>query len=57
MAEVAKLPLDTMNEVLNVLGSLPYRQVADVIEKVRRDTVIENVPDSVEDNEEKAQPE
>lgn len=57
MAEVAKLPLDTMNEVLNVLGSLPYRQVADVIEKVRRDTVVENVPDPVENNEEEAQPE
>lgn len=47
MAEVAKLPLETMNEVLNVLGGLPYAQVAEIIAKVRRDTTVETVPEEI----------
>ena len=40
MAEVAKLPLDTMNKVLNVLGGMPYGQVAELIQEVRQNTQI-----------------
>lgn len=48
MAEVAKLPLDTMNKVLNVLGGMPYGQVAELIQEVRQNTQI-----VVEDDEQK----
>ena len=47
MAEVAKLPLDTMNKVLNTLSSLPYGQVAEIINEVRQ-----NVQIVTEDDEE-----
>jgi hypothetical protein len=45
MAQVAKLPLETMNKVLGVLGSLPYGQVAELIQEVRQATQVEEVPD------------
>jgi len=57
MAEVAKLPLETMNEVLNVLGGLPYAQVADIIAKVRRDTTVETVPEEIPANKSKVKSE
>jgi len=51
MAQVAKLPLDTMNKVLNVLGNMPYAQVADLIQEVRQqtDVVEESEPEQVVD--------
>ena len=57
MAEVAKLPLETMNEVLNVLGGLPYAQVAEIIAKVRRDTTVETVPEQIPQSEPKEESE
>ncbi len=47
MAEVAKLPLDTMNKVLNLLGSMPYGQVAEIIQEVRASAQIVNEGDEV----------
>ena len=45
MAQVAKIPLDTMNKVLNVLGNMPYAQVADLIMEVRQTTIVDEEPD------------
>lgn len=46
MATVAKLPLDTMNKVLNVLGNMPYAQVAELIAEVRQSTQVVEEPDA-----------
>lgn len=46
MAQVAKLPLDTMNKVLNVLGNMPYGQVADLIQEVRQNTQVIDEPEA-----------
>lgn len=48
MAQVAKLPLDTMNKVLSVLGNMPYGQVADLIQEVRQETEVVEEPDTQE---------
>lgn len=48
MAQVAKVPLDTMNKVLNVLGSMPYSQVVDLITEVRSTTTVEEVAEPEE---------
>lgn len=40
MAEVAKVPLETMNKILNVLGGMPYGQVAELIQEVRSNTQV-----------------
>ena len=52
MAEVAKLPLDTMNKVLNVLGGMPYGQVAELIQEVRQNTQIVVEDDKQEETKE-----
>lgn len=49
MSQFAKLPLDTMNKVLNVLGNMPYAQVAELIQEVRSSTQVTEEPDLVED--------
>jgi hypothetical protein len=49
MAEVAKLPLETMNKVLNLLGTLPYGQVAEIIQEVRQNAQVTNEGDDVVD--------
>ncbi len=46
MAQVAKLPLETMNKVLGVLGNLPYGQVAELIQEVRQATQVVEEPDA-----------
>ena len=46
MAQVAKLPLETMNKVLGVLGNMPYGQVADLIQEVRQSTEVVEEPDA-----------
>ena len=40
MAEVAKVPIDIMNKILNVLGGMPYSQVAELIQEVRQNTQV-----------------
>lgn len=40
MAQVAKLPIETMNKVLGVLGNMPYGQVAELIAEVRQSTQV-----------------
>ena len=50
MAQVAKLPLDTMNKVLNVLGNMPYAQVADLIQEVRQQTEVVEETDTPADS-------
>jgi len=49
MAEVAKLPLETMNKVLNLLGGMPYGQVAELIQEIRANAQILNEGDEVEE--------
>jgi len=46
MAQVAKLPLETMNKVLGVLGNLPYGQVAELIQEVRQATQVVEEPEA-----------
>lgn len=46
MAQVAKLPLETMNKVLGVLGNLPYGQVAELIQEVRQSTQVVEEPEA-----------
>ena len=41
MTQIAKLPLETMNKVLGVLGNMPYGQVAELIAEVRSSVKIE----------------
>jgi hypothetical protein len=48
MAQVAKLPLDTMNKILSTLGNLPYGQVADLIQEVRQETQVVEEPETEE---------
>ena len=45
MAQVVKLPIDTMNKVLQTLGNLPYGQVAELIAEVRAETQVIEEPD------------
>jgi hypothetical protein len=51
MTQLAKLPLETMNKVLGVLGNMPYGQVAELIAEVRSGVEIEEVevPEVVEE--------
>jgi len=46
MTQTAKLPLDTMNKVLGVLGNMPYSQVAELIAEVRSVVEIEQPDES-----------
>jgi len=43
MASV-RIPLDTMNKVLGLLGSLPYTQVAELITEVKEVSVVGEDP-------------
>lgn len=37
---VVKLPLETMNKVLSLLGTLQYTQVAELISEVKTNSVV-----------------
>ena len=48
--EKAILSLETLNKVMQVLGSLPYQDVAEVIDMIRKDVQVvgENESQSVQ---------
>lgn len=37
---IVKLPLETMNKVLGLLGTLPYTQVAELIGEIKENSVV-----------------
>lgn len=51
--ETAKLPLETMNKVMQLLGTLPYSQVAELITEVRASVTVETTEDAEGATEEK----
>jgi len=44
---VVRLPLETMNKVLGLLGTLPYTQVAELIGEVKEKSVVGDVGPTV----------
>lgn len=47
----AKLPVETINKVLNFLATLPYSQVADLIAEVQTSAVVQPVEEETEQTE------
>tara|TARA_R100001509_G_scaffold160194_1_gene127651 strand:+ start:424 stop:582 length:159 start_codon:yes stop_codon:yes gene_type:complete len=51
--ETAKLPLETMNKVMQLLGTLPFSQVAELITEIRANVTVEETEEAEGASEEK----
>lgn len=46
MTQVAILPVETVNRMLNYMASQPYSQVADIIAEVQSKVKLQDIPEA-----------